>query len=237
MKPLIGISCGYKSAGDFSPRAHYAVSQAYASLIEHHGGQPIMLPFMADYKDILNRLDGVLLTDGRFPFPPSWYADGNARATEWPPEVTRGLYEEALTHAALVQDLPVLGICCGMQMLAAAQGAKFKRLSPVGENSAHLVPGGAAVHEVQIKPESRLAEILGVTNLMVNSLHNEAIATLPTSVSATAHAPDDVIEAIELTGQRFALGVQWHPEIPALADTHDPQNKLFAALVKAAADA
>lgn len=233
MRPLIGISCGYQAASEFSPRPHYAVNQAYATLIERHGGQPIMLGFHHDYSDLLKRLDAVLLTDGRFPFPPSWY-EGGATDDNWPTAVLRGPYEETLTRQTLEQNLPVLGICCGMQMLAATQGAKFKRLSPVGEDSAHLLRGGAAAHTVKITAGSQLAAILDTDELTVNSLHNEAIATRPTSVNVTAKAPDGVVEAIELSAYQFALGVQWHPEIPALADEANVQNKLFAALVEAA---
>jgi putative glutamine amidotransferase len=232
--PLIGLTLDSEPAGGWSRYPWYALRRNYCAAVAAAGGLPVALPALPDLAQALvDRLDALVITGGAFDIDPALYGEAVRH-----PSVTlkedRTATERALVQAALARDLPLLGICGGAQLLAVATGGSLIQHIP------DVVPGALAHeqpnprdepgHTVTIVPGTLLARATGATELAVNSSHHQAVrAPGPTAVM-NAHAPDGVIEGIELPGQRFCLGVQWHPEF--LLSEGD--RRLFAALVEAA---
>ena len=148
-------------------------------------------------------------------------------------------FELGLARAALARpDLPVLCICRGMQLLNVALGGDLVSHIPdqFGDAVAHRHPElRAVVHPVHIDPKSRLAAILGATELSVHSVHHQAVGRLGDGLRAAAWSPDGVIEAVESDRHGFLIGLQWHPELAALDDAR--QRRLFEELIGVRADA
>ena len=132
-------------------------------------------------------------------------------------------------------DLPVLGICRGMQLLNAVRGGKdIQDLKSEGyaEHRLSMYQRNIPSHDVDLVPGSRIAEIMGGTRVRTNSFHHQAVRTAAPGWEITGYAADDhVIEAMEMPGERFLLCVQWHPEGMV---GNDEEQALFRALVKAA---
>ena len=145
-------------------------------------------------------------------------------------------FESELTRRALAAELPMLGICAGMQIIAAAKGATFygdvRVELPSDIDHLNACPAENTAHRVDIVPGTRLRNVLAVDHLQVNTAHKEAIKDNFGNLTISAHAPDTVIEGIEIPDHRFCLGVQWHPEF--FANKGDPNFNLFTALIKAA---
>jgi putative glutamine amidotransferase len=206
----------------------YDMTKGYFVGIQHAGGLPYGIPYFLDMVDtVADEFDGFLSVGGRFAFPAEWYQDGE---TSNSPSSERLEVEQALMRGFLDRDKPVLGICNGMQMLAALSGCR-------------LVPDvralGTAIldhdrrgylHPVTVAPGTALSRILGQTEITVNTFHREAVVSLSETVVASALAGDGVIEAVEIPDRRFAIGVQWHQEAFAFQD--HAGNRLFEAFVQ-----
>ncbi len=211
-----------------SGATRYEAHKGYFQGLRDAGAAPFGLPYFAEMvPGVVADFDGLLSVGGRFAYPPAWYLDGEA---SFAPESPRLAVEQALMSGFLAAGKPVLGICAGMQMLACLHGSRLtadvKTLGQVLDHDNRDAP-----HDIAIEPGSRLAGLIGVSTLSVNSFHREAIAELGPRVRAVAHAPDGVIEAVELDGPGFALGIQWHQEL--FAGTHHPGNRIFAGFVAA----
>jgi putative glutamine amidotransferase len=231
-RPIIGLILDESldpPAGAFSRRAHYALRMDYFEALARAGATPIGLPYVAAaLGDYLALCDGFVFPGGDYRFAADWYA-GAAPTAE---RSLRRDFEAGAMHAVLGADKPVLGICNGMQVMAGVTGG---RIAFVGHDHrgaiAHGDPaGGYAQHRVVIDPASRVAAIYGADAIEVRSAHKEDVVSVGPGVAIAARADDGVIEAITLTDKRFALGVQWHPELGG-----DAEAALFAALVTAAA--
>jgi len=236
-RPIIGVVLDEaldppQDGSAFARRPYYALRMAYFDAITRAGGVPIAIPYAPDALDAYLALcDGWLIPGGDYRFDPSWYAAPPPPALAAAPTLRRD-FEAALIPRVFAQDKPVLGVCNGMQVMAGASGGKIAFFGHVprvpGSTVRHGDPAtGVARHSVAIAPETRLATILG-HSLEVSSAHKEDVVSLGSGAIVTAHAPDGVIEALEYPGLRFAIGVQWHPEL-------DParQDPLFAALIAA----
>mgnify|MGYP003628569488 CR=1 FL=1 len=224
-KPLIAVILDENTSVD---SLKYEASKRYFDAVARAGGIPFGVPYLPEIVEAtFERFDGLVSVGGRFSYPDDWYVfDQKSHA----PQSDRFEIERSLVQGFLDRDKPVLGICAGMQMLACLQGCQ---LSPdvqqlVANPLEHDRKG--ASHAVQVSSGSKLYDILGTSTLEVNSFHREAIATLVPSVIASAHAPDGVIEAIEVPSQKFALGIQWHQEL--LEPTH-PGALIFEGLIRA----
>ena len=219
-RPLIGITAYVKDAswGVWTARAATLVPQLYVAAVHEAGGRPVVLPPLPDAaEETVAGLDGLVLAGGADLNPALYGADPDARTDASSPD--RDAAEPALLRAAVAADLPVLGICRGMQVMVAAAGGSL-----VQHVDGHT--GGTAVytrHRVDTVPGTRLAGLLG-PGLEVPSYHHQAVDD-PGGLTVAAHAPDGSVEAVEEPAARFRLGVLWHPE-------QDPDRRLFAALVR-----
>jgi putative glutamine amidotransferase len=224
-RPLIGLTIGPERAGstDLSFRL------AYVRAIESSGGAPVLLPPTGPEAmlAILERLDGIVLPGGADIDPAEYGAAPHAKT-----QVNRDLdrLELGVARWAVGADRPVLGICRGQQVINVALG---------GTLTQHLDPrqhpiGRHANHPLRIQPESRLAEILSTDDVQVNTRHHQAVERLGAGLEAVAWAPDGTVEALESTGHRWLVAVQFHPE--DLVEEHIPSQRLFAAFIAACRD-
>jgi putative glutamine amidotransferase len=245
MKPLIGITSNRTT--DPSRQANQGlalsdqtiqhVADDYVKAIERAGGIPVIIPVYeqsGNYSKLLRSLDGLLFTGGS-DIDPSYY---NAKRSDKIGAVDAGRdrHELALIGEALRSTtIPVLAICRGCQLLnVAGGGTLYQDLPSEREGSANhsyagLSPKHEAVQQVTIEKETKLHAIVGTDRLAVNSFHHQAAKTVGPQFSVTATADDGTIEGIEMKGDRFVLGVQWHPEL--MHDTDAAAAALFEAFV------
>lgn len=181
----------------------------YARGVVDAGGLPVYLPPDAAPHELVDRLDGVLLTGGA-DIDPSWW--GSPQETdEFPPELARDRFELAIIDRANTLALPVLGICRGMQLLNVHGGGSLHQDVPEHARFDQR-PDGVA-HELDVAPGTLLRRVCG-GRLLVNSLHHQTIERLAPGWLVAAASADGTIEAIERPGVPV-LGVQWHPEMLA----------------------
>lgn len=223
MRPVIGITpdVGETAARPGRPSApRYELKVAYADAVLAAGGLPVILPYSEDERapqEAVELCDGLLITGGAFDIAPELYRAKRRSELLGPLKRGRTAYEQRVLRAALDADLPVLGVCGGMQLLAVEAGGTL--FQDIGDE----VPGAfdheqkqdprEPGHPVRVVPGSALHGIVGLGELRVNSTHHQAVND-PGSARVCAYAPDTVVEAIELPG-KFAIGVQWHPELLA----------------------
>jgi putative glutamine amidotransferase len=188
-----------------------------------------------DASELLDRVDGLLLVGGG-DLDPSTYGADRHDATRGV-DADRDTCELTLVEAALARRVPTLAICRGHQVLAVARGGVLTQ-DLVGQSGLieHGIPGtddGAREHDVVVAPDSLLAAVLGTTRTAVSSHHHQAVARAGPATRAVGHAPDGVIEALEVTSPEggWVLGVQWHPEDTAATDP--VQQRLFDGFVGA----
>lgn len=241
MRPVIGITSSTHAReheGD-PPQVASVVNVAYARSVVQVGGLPVLLPNACgpdDAEEILAHVDGLLLSGGGDVDPARWREAPHPRLGKV--DAQRDALEIALLHEALRRDLPVFGICRGVQVMAVAHGGALWQDLPdqVGTGVGHYQQGRAGYgHEVCLKADALLARVLhpdgGPERLRVNSFHHQA-ARAYGALRPVAWSDDGVVEGLEAPGATFALGVQWHPED---LTAHDPvQVRLFAAFVEAA---
>jgi putative glutamine amidotransferase len=217
------------------PKLEVALATLYPEAIERAGGVPVIVPLLRPdaIASLLDRVDGVCLPGGP-DLQPSAYGE-EPHPELGPTEPRVDAVELALVRAADRRNLPILGICRGMQVLNVARGGTLHQHLPdvVGAQLQHRQPehGSITTHRVDVAPHSRLRPVLGGPKLEVNSFHHQAVRTLGDDLTATAWAEDGTIEAIEDPGERLFIGVQWHAEG---LRAHAP---LFDLLIDAAAGA
>jgi putative glutamine amidotransferase len=224
---MIGICAALEPASwSFWHQDAVLVAHAYAKAVRAAGGIPIALVpeelDVLDARTLVDRIDGLLLIGGADVDPGSYGAERSERTERTYP--LRDRFETALAHEALEDDVPVLGICRGLQILnVAAGGTLHQHLADEGYADHRPVPGRLdepTMHEVELEAGSLLAAASPALRLPVNSHHHQGVAEVGTGGRVVARSvPDGVIEAIEWPAQRYALGVQWHPEAMELSTT------------------
>lgn len=226
-RPIIGITVAHctEELKTF-PRGFYVES------IRKAGGQPLLIPPVQneeDAQEILGLMNGIILTGGGDIAPLFLDEQPKKGIGECFPE--RDLGELLLAKFALRLNLPALGICRGIQVLAAAAGGTIYQdiyaEYPQALEHKQKAPRENTWHEVELLT-SKLSRIMGETKIRVNSLHHQAVATLPIGFIKNAVSADGIIEGIEKIDSAFCIGVQWHPEVLA-GEEHS--QKLFGGFV------
>ena len=208
--PVIGISGNFRD-GDCT------LAEAYYKSVLEAGGTPVIIPPYDDEKALVSvvcTLDGIVLSGGA-DIDPGYLGEEPLDCVSVNPR--RDAPELKLVRMALDRQIPVLGICRGIQVLAAALGGrlyqdiKSQHDRPSIEHS-QSAPRGVPSHDVRIEKDSLLYTLLKKDTLSVNSFHHQAVMEVPAGFRVTAIAPDGIIEAMESVSFRPILGVQWHPE-------------------------
>jgi len=240
-KPLIGITV-YKSTPRTPPNATvYALHPLYSENVVDAGGAPLLIPHRLDQatlRSVFDSIDGLLLSGGG-DLDPAFYDEAASEQSQ-NIDRERDELEITLVRWAVESDKPLLAICRGIQVMNVALGGSLyqdvQSEMPGASRHAYFQSMGFArdypAHDVQCAPASRLAHVLNQESCTVNSLHHQGIKRLAPELAAVGHAPDGLVEAVELPGHVFALGVQWHPE--ALAPRDPVMRGLFEAFVEAA---
>ena len=226
-RPLIGITTYREQARwGFWDVPAVLLPASYADAVAESGGEPVLLPTGAISAEVVARLDGLVLAGGADVDPARYDQEAGPQTTATRPE--RDASEIALLEAALGRDLPLLAICRGMQLLNVLLGGTLIQHVPdvPGAQAHQLGLGLFAEREVRTAPDSAIGALLGPA-VTVDCHHHQALDRLAAGTTASAWAEDGLVEAIEVTGHRFCLGVQWHPEA-------GDDRRLFAALVAAA---
>jgi putative glutamine amidotransferase len=184
---------------------------------------------------LVTHIDGLLLTGSGPDLAPELYGE-RQRYKFRVMSQRRATFELEMAQLARAADLPLLGICGGMQALNVAFGGSLyqdidsQRPHPLRHRQ--TAPATQLSHAVKIAPNSVLRRVVGTATMRVNSSHHQSVKDVAPSLQASALAPDGIIEAIESPAQRFLLGIQWHPEF--LFDRHDRHRRLFEAFLEAA---
>ncbi|MDR7548272.1 MAG: gamma-glutamyl-gamma-aminobutyrate hydrolase family protein [Armatimonadota bacterium] len=235
-RPIIGISVHTRTLTGRLPVVELSTSAAQTvGAVFDAGGLPFILPPLEEaIPELLERLDGILLTGGGLLSPRTFRVDRPAPPLE---AINPGRYafERQLIRAAVAREIPLLGICRGMQMINETLGGHL--ILNIAAELPHALqhyqraPGWRPTHAISIVPDSRLARIVGKTQDEVNSFHRQAVGTPGSGLRVTAVAPDGVVEAVE--GESgFILGVQFHPE--KMVNRQTRWRQIFQALVAAA---
>jgi gamma-glutamyl-gamma-aminobutyrate hydrolase PuuD len=213
MRPVIGITAYAQEASWGVWRLPAAlIPLNYVQAVERAGGRPVLVPPSEDgVAETVEALDGIVFSGGA-DVDPARYGAGAHPETDTP-QAQRDAAELALLTAALEQDVPVLAICRGFQLLNVARGGDLVQHLPdeVGTDEHKEVPGTFSEHPVEVKDGTRLASLIGARS-DVTSHHHQAVGRIGDGLVATAWAGDGTLEGLEDPSRRFAVGVQWHPE-------------------------
>ncbi|MES0361817.1 MAG: gamma-glutamyl-gamma-aminobutyrate hydrolase family protein [Anaerolineales bacterium] len=196
-----------------------SLAEAYVDALTQAGACPVLIPNAlpeAALDELLPRLDGVLFTGGGDIETTYYQEQVHPKVSGVEPD--RDRLEIILLKKVVQESKPFLGICRGLQLINVGLGGSLYT------DIADQVPGAAKhdyypdwkrdhlAHPVEVNQDTRLADILGGSEVEVNSLHHQAVRQLAPGLVATASSPDGIIEALELVDHPFGLAVQWHPE-------------------------
>jgi putative glutamine amidotransferase len=231
--PAVGITAALERArwGPWDQLATL-VPRSYSSAVQRAGGTAWLMPpdraAPDDPDQWLDRIDALVLMGGADVVPAAYGAEADPRTGEvWP---DRDNFEVTIARRASDRGKPVLGICRGMQILNVALGGTLVQHVPdvVGSDAHRVTPGTFAEHDVRLQAGSLAARAVGSERPTVKSHHHQGVDALGEGLVASGWSePDEIVEAIELPGHPFALGVLWHPE-------EDERSRVIGALVEAA---
>ena len=233
-KPLIGVV----PLVDYGRDSLWMLPGYFDAIVEA-GGVPVMLPLTTDAAAAVRLLDAVdgLVVSGGQDVDPARYGekgeDARALCGELCPE--RDAMESIIVSSALEADLPLLGICRGLQALNVILGGTLwqdlPKQAPSVVNHHGTAPYENPVHTVGVLPGTPLAACVGEGELPVNSFHHQALRDVAPGLEVMAEAADGVVEAVWRPASRFCWAVQWHPEFSHAVD--EPSRKIFSAFVGA----
>lgn len=233
-RPLIGLTCNIDYDKEFS-----FLKMGYYKAVQEAGAVAVLLP-ADDFgyeSELIDKLDGILLVGGPDLDPKYFGEESYTYNGGICPD--RDEQETALAKLAFEKGKPILGICRGVQVLNAAMGGTLYQdinTQVKGENilkHGQEAPRWYPSHDISITKDSLIYECFGKDTARVNSFHHQAVREVAPGFKAAAHTSDGIIEAIEYTGNKFAAGVQWHPE--TLWQKDRVHLEIFKAFVKACA--
>jgi putative glutamine amidotransferase len=234
-RPVIGICTALEKARwSVWDQEAFLLSRAYITAIQRAGAMAVMIPPDPELEcspdEVLDRIDGLILAGGADIDPAAYNTEPHPATNGTVPE--RDATEIALARRAIERDMPVLGICRGMQLMNVAQGGTLLQHVPelFGHEEHRRVPGSfdGADHDVRLTAGSLAARAAGEENHSTKSHHHQGVDELGEGFEVTGWSTiDELPEAIEAPERRFALGVQWHPEA-------DETSQVIGALVDAA---
>lgn len=232
MKPVIGLTCSTTEESETRSVRRYSCPEPYVRRVEEAGGVPILLPTADPSRvpEILALVHGVILIGGD-DVDPTLYGEKPHRKLG-PVDRARDEFEIAIARRAADDGLPAFGICRGCQVMNVALGGTL--IQDIPSDVADCLPHSGrydATHDATVTSGTRLHRVLGRKSVAVNSHHHQSVGSPAEGFDVTARTADGVIEAAELPGHAFFLGVQWHPErMPA----SDATKRLFRAFLAAA---
>jgi putative glutamine amidotransferase len=237
-RPVIGICAAVERARwSVWDQDAFLIARSYVTAVQDAGGLAIVLVpdaiLLQEPDEVLDLLDGLLLAGGADIDPAAYGAEAHPETKGTAPE--RDAFELALTRRALERDLPLLGVCRGMQLMNVARGGTIEQHLPDshGHHEHRRVLGtfDDADHDVRLAEGSLAHRVAGEVLHGTKSHHHQGVGALGDGFEVTGWAVmDELPEAMEDPGRRFALGVQWHPEA-------DEASRFIAALVEEAAAA
>lgn len=213
------------------------ISQSFLDAVRRAGALPVLFPLYAGdpalWDAMLAHVDGLLLSGGGDIDPRLFGEEMLPQSGR--PSPLRDEEEFYLCRRAVEMDMPVLGVCRGVQVLNCALGGTLyqdieAQFGKALKHPRYEVPKDQ-VHEVSLQKDSLIHQITGLDTIKVNSRHHQAVKTVGRGLKVTAHAPDGLIEGVELPGKKFVVGVQWHPE--SLSNYVPDAQALIDAFVKA----
>jgi putative glutamine amidotransferase len=228
-RPIIGITGELEAARWRNWIREAVVSPvSYTRAVERAGGAPVILPPVpsSSVPSLIAKIDALVISSGR-DVDPSLYDEAPHEQTDVP-DHRRDRFEILMIRAAIDADLPFLAISRGMHILNVARGGTLIQHLPdrFGSESHQPDPVKLTIHDVQISAASKIGRVLGAT-ARVPAAHHQAIDRIGSGLLPVAWTPDQVVEAVELQGHKFGLGVQWQPE-------ESDDARIFEALVAAA---
>jgi putative glutamine amidotransferase len=214
--PIIGITLDIENMPSYAHEPWYALRENYCSSIRQAKGLPIGIPHeIKDVDKYLDLVDGLVISGGMYDIDPTLYGDIE-RDGDLVKKSSRTEFELTLVRGALARDIPLVGICGGMQILAVIKGAKLiqdiNTEVPNSLNHMQPLPHSEPSQLVKLTSGSKIAGFFDEQTINVNSVHHQSIKNLPAEIVVSGVAEDGVIEAIEIPDQTFCLGFQWHPE-------------------------
>ena len=231
MRPVIGLIPLYDDEKD-----SYWMLPGYMKVLEKCGALPLMLPLTNDKSELTQAFslcDGLLFTGGHDVGPDVYGQKASPLCGK--PCRLRDEMETFLLDRALEMNIPIFGICRGIQFINARLGGDLYQDLPTEYECKvehHMSPPyDRGAHEVEILEDTRLASIMGAGKHKVNSYHHQAIKALAPSARVMAVSEDGLVEAIEIKNKKFAMAVQWHPEFSY--ETNENSTKLMQAFVDA----
>ncbi len=208
-KPTIGITTDIKTVVNDES---FVIEKTYVRAIAEAGGIPIFLPSLSKsrplLKDIVTKIDGLLLPGGRDMDPQFYNEEPHPKLK--PMSLERTESEMIILEEALERDMPVLGICGGMQLINVFFGGSlFQDITSLISNT--LIHEKGSVHKIHVEESTLLEKIVKEKNFSIKSYHHQSVKALGRGLKVCARCPDGVVEGIETTDS-FILGLQWHPE-------------------------
>ncbi|HUW12862.1 MAG TPA: gamma-glutamyl-gamma-aminobutyrate hydrolase family protein [Anaerolineae bacterium] len=230
-RPIIGLNARYERHSTYGVRDQIGIYVPYYQALLAAGALPVVIPTVEDCSTLgeyLDRLDAFLFTGGPDVPPHAYGQPKHPQTKECDPR--RFACDRLLAELVRERDIPVLAICQGMQLLNVVYGGTLIQHLETGIRHTDVDPGNDSFHSIVLEEDSLLRQIVGRSELEVNSAHHQAVDGLAPWLRILATAPDGIVEAVQKTDRDFFLGVQWHPErILERAE----QRGIFEAFVKA----
>lgn len=242
MKAIIGISINslrdisQNDVGQIGVEGQdwQLVASDYIRAVERNGGVPILIPnvkSMEDMSFVLDKIDGLLLSGGHDVNPRTYKERNSGKAGNF--DNIRDHQEIFMTEYALEKDIPILGICRGLQVLNITLGGTIHQDLPSAGFFAHSMSNSLRnepSHSLNIVKDSPLYEIFKRDEIWTNSYHHQGINELGKGLKVAALSEEGLIESVYLDGKKFALAVQWHPE---MMYDNEEMNLIFKKFIKA----